>query len=130
LTVVGTGSPNKLIFSLASGAPGAVVPQRVAIKSLLPSSSTSRRSWRALVSASVRDVNSGAAVPNAVVSGGFSPGGTSSCSTDSSGSCRLSSAALPNTTARTTLTITSVAGSNLLYDPSQNAATQVSISKP
>ena len=130
LTAVGTGSPNKLIYSLASGAPGVVLVQTVAIKSLVSSYTLSRRSWQAFVTASVRDVSTGLAVPNARVSGTFSPGGSSSCTTASTGSCKLSSAALANTTASTSFSVTGTSGANMTYDASQNAATQVIISKP
>jgi subtilisin family serine protease len=130
LTAVGTGSPNKLIYSLASGAPGVVLVQTVAIKSLVTSYTLSRRSWQAFVTASVRDVSTGLAVPNARVSGTFSPGGSSSCTTASTGSCKLSSAALANTTASTSFSVTGTSGANMTYDASQNAATQVIISKP
>jgi subtilisin family serine protease len=130
LTSVGTGSPNKLIFSLASGAPAEVPVQTVAIKSLVASYTLSKRSWQAFVTASVRDVSTGLAVANAKVSGTFSPGGATSCITASTGSCKLSSTALANTTASTSFSVTSTSGTNLSYDASQNSATQVIISKP
>jgi subtilisin family serine protease len=130
LTSVGTGSPNKLIFSLASGAPGTVQVQTVAIKSLVSSYTLSKRSWQAFVTASVRDVSTGLAVANAKVSGTFSPGGATSCITASTGSCKLSSTDLANTTASTSFSVTSTTGTNLSYDASQNSATQVIISKP
>jgi subtilisin family serine protease len=130
LTTLGTGSPNKLIYSLAGGAPVAVPVQTVAIKSLATSAALSRRSWQAFVTASVRDVNTGLAVPNALVSGTFTPGGTSSCTTTGTGSCKLSSVALVNTSKSSTFTVVKASGTNLVYDASQNTATQVTISKP
>lgn len=129
LTLVGTGSPNLLVFSLASGAPGAVVAQTVAVKSLVGSTKLSRRSWQAFATATVRNVNSGASVANATVSGTFSPGGAATCVTASTGSCKLASTALANTVPSTSLVVTNLAGTDLVYDASQNAATQVTISK-
>jgi subtilisin family serine protease len=129
LTSVGTGSPNKLAYSLADGAPATELKQSVAIKSLLASSKLFRTNWQALVTANVRDVNSGLAVANATVSGTFSPGGASSCITANTGSCKLSSAVLPNSTSTASFTVSNVSGYNLNYDASQNAATQITISK-
>ena len=129
LTSVGTGSPNLLVFSLASGAPGTVAKQTIAVKSLVGSAKLSRRSWQAFATVSVRDVNSGAAVANATVAGSFSPGGATTCVTATTGSCKLSSTSLTNTTPSTTLTVTNLTGTNLVYDASQNAATQVTINK-
>ncbi len=129
LTSVGTGSPNKLAFSLASGEPSTVLKQNIAIKSLLASSKLYRTNWQAVVTASVRDVNTGLVVTNATVSGTFSLGGTSSCVTASTGSCKISSASLPNSTSTATFLVNQVSGYNLNYDATQNAATQVVISK-
>lgn len=130
LTSVGTGSPNKLAYSLPNGEPSTDLKQTVAIKSLLASSKLFRTNWQALVTASVRDVNSGLAVANATVSGTFSSGSASSCITASTGSCRLSSIALANSISGITFTVTQLSGSNLLYESSQNTATQVYINKP
>jgi hypothetical protein len=77
----------------------------------------------------VRDVNSGLAVANATVSGTFNPGGASSCITANTGSCKLSSAVLPNSTSTASFTVSNVSGYNLNYDASQNAATQIAIGK-
>ena len=129
LTSVGTGSPNLLAFSLASGAPGTVVKQTIAVKSLVGSTKLSRRSWQAFATVSVRDVNSGAGVANATVAGTFSLGGATTCVTASTGSCKVSSTALTNTTPSPSFTVTNLAGTNLVYDASQNAATQVTIIK-
>ena len=130
LTSVGTGSPNKLVFSLASGAPGIVVQQTVAIKSLTGKSSKSGKYWKASVTATVRDVNSGNVVANAVVTGSFAPGGSASCVTASTGSCTVASGNMPASTVSTTFTVSNITGTNLVYSASQNAATQVTLAKP
>lgn len=130
LSSLGAGSPNKLAFSLASGAPGAVITQTVAIKSLVGSSQKSGKKWLALVTATVRDISSGSVVANALVSGSFSMGGSASCTTASTGSCTLSSVSLATTVPSTSFTVSHVAGSGLVYDSSQNSVSQVLVAKP
>jgi aqualysin 1 len=130
LSSVGTGSPNRLVYSLASGAPGVVMTQTVAIKSLSGVSQKSLKKWLARVTATVHDLNTKAGVANALVSGSFSPGGSASCTTGSTGSCTLSSVSLATTVPSTTLTVSSVTGSGLVYAADQNSATQIVISKP
>lgn len=130
LTSVGTGSPNKLVFSLASGAPGIVVQQTVAIKSLTGKSSKSGKNWQASVMATVRDVNTGNVLANAVMAGSFTPGGSASCVTASTGSCTVTLGSIPTSTASTTFTVSNITGAHLIYSASQNAATQVTLAKP
>jgi subtilisin family serine protease len=73
LSSLGTGSPNKLVFSMANGAPGVVASQTVAIKNLTGSAQSAKRSWTASVTIAVRDISSSAAVANARASGTFNP---------------------------------------------------------
>jgi aqualysin 1 len=130
LTSIGTGSPNKLAYSRASGAPGVVTNQTVAIKNLTGSARKSGKNWQAIATVSVRNINTGAAIANATVSGTFSPGSTVNCLTSSTGSCSVSSAVVSGTTTMVTYTVNGVTGSNLVYDPTQNLAAQITISKP
>jgi len=102
----------------------------VAVKSLTGSTKKSLKNWQAIATVTVRNVNTGAAIANATVSGTFSPGSTVSCLTTSTGSCSMASALFSSTTALVTYTVNGVAGSNLVYDSTQNAATQITISKP
>lgn len=128
----GTGSPNLLLATLGSGAP-VVQPstKTVAIKSIAGSSSRTGGNWRAYAAVSVRDIATGAAVPNATVTGSFSAGGNASCVTGTNGSCTLGSGAIKNNAASsTTLTGTGISGSLMAYDASQNAVTQIVISRP
>ena len=129
LSSLGTGSPNKLVFSMANGAPGVVASQTVAIKSLTGSARSAKRSWTASVTIAVRDISSSAVVANARVSGTFNPGGSYSCLTTSAGTCVVTSAAIALTTTTTRFSVTGVTGTNLVYDASQNSATQITISK-
>lgn len=128
VTSAGTGSPNRLLYSLANNAP--VAPQTVAIRSLTGKGVKSGSNWRAQVTATVRDVNTGTNVANATVTGNFVPGGTLSCVTASTGSCTLSSGSISKLTFSTSFTVSNVSGNGMIYDASQNTVTQISISKP
>jgi subtilisin family serine protease len=128
VTSAGTGSPNRLVYSLANNAP--VTQKTVAIKSLAGSSSKSGTNWRARVTAIVRDVSTGSNVANATVTGNFVPGGIISCVTASTGSCTLTSGSISKLTTSTTFTVSNVSGSGMNYDASQNTATQIVIKKP
>ena len=129
---VGAGSPNLLVQSQAGGMT-AVQPatRHVAVRSMEGGAAKSGNSWRASVTASVRDINTGALVSNATVSGTFSPGGNSSCVTDSTGSCTLGSAALKTRSVPSaTFSATGIAGTLLNYDASQNTVSQIVIARP
>ncbi len=130
LTALGAGSPNLLVYSLAAGAPTEPAKTTVAIKSLTGKSAKSGNGWRAYVTATVRNISSGASVANATVSGSFSPGGTASCVTSSTGSCTMNSAVISRSTSVTVMTVRNVSGTNLTYDPGQNSASQISVAKP
>jgi subtilisin family serine protease len=129
----GTGSPTLLLNSMAStGAPAAQPAiATVAFKSMSGSATRSGNNWRATAVVTVRDVNSGAVVSNAAVTGNFSIGGAASCVTGSAGSCTLTSASIKsNAGSATTLTGTGIAGSQMAYDASQNSVSQIVIAKP
>lgn len=130
LGAIGTGSPNRLLYSLATGAPASVAKQVVAVKSITASSSKSKTSWTAGATVAVRDVSTGAAVANVTVNGNFNPGGAKSCVTASTGSCKLTSSALKSTVTSSTFSVTNLSGSNLSYDSTQNSATQIVLGKP
>lgn len=128
VTSAGTGSPNRLVYSLASNAP--VAPKTVAIKSLTGKSAKAGTGWRAQVTATVRDINSGLNVAGATIASNFVPGGTLSCVTASTGSCTLTSGTISKLTSSTTFTVNSVSGNGMIYDASQNTVTQIIVSKP
>ena len=50
---------------------------------------TLKNQWRARVAVELRDVKAGAAIANVTVSGSFSPGGSASCVTATTGSCTV-----------------------------------------
>lgn len=130
LTSIGTGSPNLLVYSLLTGAPVTVPKQVVAVKSIVAASTKTKSGWNAAATVFIRDVSTTAAVANAKVSGSFNPGGAYSCTTGSTGSCKLTSSKLLLTTTASTLSITNVAGTNMVYDSTQNTATQLILARP
>jgi len=130
LSVVGTGSPNLLVYSLAGGSVTPPTNQKVAVKSLSGKSAKSGTGWKAYASVTIRDINTLAIVSNATVSGSFLPGGAASCVTGSTGSCTLSSARLSKATALTVMSMGNVSGTNMSYDSAQNTASQITIRMP
>lgn len=130
LSSIGTGSPNKLAYSMASGGPGVVQVQTVAIKSLIGSAKKLGKTWHATVAVTVRDINTGANVANVSVAGLFSPGGAAGCTTSSDGSCSTTSGSIATTSKLTTYAVTGLTGNNLSYDSTQNTATQITVAMP
>ncbi|WP_212744155.1 S8 family peptidase [Ramlibacter sp. 2FC] len=130
---IGPGSPNLLLYSLLGSGSGTPLPttKTVAFKSMSGSATKNGGNWKASAVVTVRDVNTGATVANASVGGSFSPGGSASCVTGSTGSCTLSSAAIKNNMgSSTTFSGNSVSGTYLTYDASQNTVSQIVITKP
>ena len=130
LSSIGTNSPNRLVYSLAAGTPQEPLNKVVAVKSIAGKTASSYFGWTASVTVTIRDVNTGANVSNAMVKGSFSTGGSVSCTTSSVGSCSLASGTINRKSLSTTLSITDVSGTGMTYDASQNSATQIVISKP
>ncbi len=130
LSSTGGGSPNLLIYSLVTG--GATEPTTpvIAVGSLTGNSVKNGKNWRGQAAVGIRNVASSAAMAGAMVNGSFSPGGSASCVTGTSGSCTLSSAVIPRATSSTVLTITGVSDTNMIYDASQNSASQITITSP
>lgn len=133
VTGAGSGSPNLLLYtgsdSLAPLPPPA--PVTVSVASLAGGwTSTSRNAWRASVTVAAKNA-SGEPVSGAVVSGGFSVGGSAvSCTTGSTGSCRVQTGQLSNAVARTTFTVGGIAGPAMTYDATANAASSVVVARP
>jgi subtilisin family serine protease len=127
-------SPNLLLYALGTAGnltPPAQTSQTVSFKSMNGSAVRNGGNWTASATITVRDVNSGAAVANATVTGSFTPGASSSCVTDGAGSCTLSSGNIRNkAAASTTFTGSSISGTLLKYDASQNAVSQIVIGQP
>lgn len=129
LTSIGTGSPNLLAYSLSSMQPQEVAVVKVAVSSLSGRALRSKSNWRAEATVSVRNLTTGAAMPNASVNVEFRPGGTATCTTSSSGSCTVTSATLKNTVTATDALIRNITGTNMSYDATQNLASALRIVK-
>lgn len=130
VTSAGAGSPNKLVYSLAAGAPTEPEVQFVAVKSIVGSGTKSGNNWKANATVTVRNISSGSVVEGATISGSFSPGGTANCVTTSSGACQLTSAAINKVSGSSVFTIVGITGSYMSYDASQNSAAQITILRP
>jgi hypothetical protein len=104
--------------------------QTVSVGALSGSAVAINKGWQAKVTVSVRDA-SGAAVPNATVTGDFTFGGTGlRCTTNGSGTCSITSSNINKAKTSTTFTVTGINGSNMSYDPGGNVASSVVIAKP
>ena len=102
----------------------------VSVASLAASSTAITKGWVAKVAVAVKDAN-GALVPAAVVTGGFTIGGSSlRCTTASNGVCSIASGSISNRTKQTTFTVSGISGTNLSYDPSKNAVSSIVVNKP
>lgn len=105
------------------------------------SSKTSGGGWKGTVTITVHDA-SHSPVPNALVSGSWSPSsvGSSSCTTGTNGKCKVAQGPFSSGTASVTFTVTGVVRSGWLYpDPPPNhdpdreppqPGTTITISKP
>ena len=129
LVQVPQGSPNRLVYALSGGSPGQLPVQIAAIKTVSYSTSPPGRPGAfalARIVVAVRDVHTGASLPNAEVSATMAPGGKTACTTDSAGTCTVSTAY----ESAFSFTVDAVGGNNMDYDPSQNAVTQVRVPHP
>ena len=131
VTGAGTGSPNLLLYSLGTGVPTEPVIPTIAVKSLASSTAFDSRNWQATVTITVRDVNTQALMPNVTVTGAFAPGTTVSCVTGSTGACSVLGALWSRrSVSSATYTLTALAGSRMVYDATQNAASRLQINAP
>ncbi len=133
VTNAGTGSPNLLLFALGIGAPTTPVVKTVAVSALSARGTKSGSNWRATATVTIKQFDGSnfvGAVSGATVSGTFNPGGVATCITASTGSCTLSSSTLSRSLTNSIFGVTNVTGASLSYDPTKNAATSVSITRP
>jgi aqualysin 1 len=136
VTSAGTGSPNRLLYTLGTGAATPPAAQEVAVQSISTSAALTGnprrpKSWEAQATVTVYDTGSSAVVANATVSGTFAPGASASCLTGSNGSCTLSSGNLSLSVNSTTFSVTNVSGTSMTYDSGANAITAAPpISRP
>lgn len=131
----GSGSPNRLLYAYVGDTDSQPPPPEaqetvVSLSSLTGAATTKRGPWRAIITAGVRNAE-GAPVAGALVSGAFTAGGASvQCTTSSDGSCNVSSGNLSPRVVETTFSVSTLSGTNLLYDPAHNVASTVLVRKP
>jgi hypothetical protein len=130
----GSGSPNLLLYSLATGTATPPAATEIAVKNLSGKASKSGRNWKAQVVVTMFSPGplpgTGAVMPNVTVSGSFSPGASTSCTTGSAGTCTLNSGSLTSLDLATKLTITGASGFNMTYNAGKNVYNDVTVSKP
>lgn len=102
----------------------------ISVGALSGSAYVDSKGWRAKTSVSVRNA-SGVAVAGAVVTGGFTVGGSPlSCTSASNGVCSLTSAKISATTASTKFSVSNISAANMRYDATKNALSSVVVAKP
>lgn len=129
----GTGSPNRLVYALAPGSASNPVTKTVAVSSITGQGVKSGPNWRASATVTIQQYdgsNFAGAITGATVTGTFAPGGSSSCVTGSTGSCKLTSASISRSYTTSNFAVGNVSGSYLAYDASKNAATSITVSRP
>jgi subtilisin family serine protease len=127
VTSAGTGSPNRLLFTMADP----VVPQTVAVAALTGAAISVKTGWRATVTARIgqaTDTTTG--VSGVTVTGRFGTAAAVSCVTGSAGTCALSSATYKSSVGNVTFSVTGVSGPGITYASGSNVTNQVVIYKP
>ena len=129
LTSIGSGSPNRLLYSVAAGAPTEPPLPTVAISALSARAGKVSTGWNARVTVTVRNVDTTRTVANVTVSGTFAPGGSGNCVTSSRGQCTITSAVIANDVPSTTFTVDDAAANGMAYDSGQNSASQIVVNR-
>lgn len=99
----------------------------VSLAALAGSASERRGGWTATVTVTVRD-GDGALVSGATVSGTWSPGGGSSCTTGASGTCSAS-VNMGKKTSSVTWSVAGITHPTLAYDPTRNVVTSIIVNR-
>lgn len=123
VTNPGSGSPNKLAYSLAEGMPANAAVKSMAVSAMSGKAVKSGKNWAATVTVTVKLLDGSSfqsAASGVNVSGSFSFGGNASCLTGSNGSCTLRSAGIPTSTNQTRFDLGQVSATGLSYDASRN----------
>ena len=131
----GAGSPNRLLNGLLAVGRDEVEKiqptppanfSTVAVRRMTGRGIFGRTNWQAEVIASVRDVNTGAAVGGAIVSVHFGKGVSTSCTTSlPKGECTMLSARFPYSVTVVPAYMAGVQGKDMTYDRSQNAVNAI-----
>jgi aqualysin 1 len=125
-TVMSAG-PDSPVLMLYSGSDAAPANASIRVANLSASRKASGKSWTATVRLTVRDLYA-RPVAGARVSGRFSTASSDqACTTDSAGSCSLTSPSMSTGVASTTLTVTGVSG-NGPYAPAYDYSNALTVS--
>lgn len=133
VTSPGTGSPNVLLYSLASGSP---TEQQIKIRTISASSSKSGKNWLANVTVSVNRVSNGSfaeSIAGAIVEGTYLANGkydNVKCTTGTNGSCILRSPTYGSSVVSTTFSINNVTHSGSQYTGCAVNCTGLVINRP
>ncbi len=136
----GLGSPNLLLYIEASAFTSEMPLQSIQYTSVdgISASAASGKygykqrhnGWQAKAVIVIKDKN-GTVVPGAVVSGRFSVGGSFvKCTTDSNGSCNITSSFLHENTSKTRFSIRHIQGTNLAYSDGLNKISSTVVQRP
>ena len=108
-----------------------VTAPTMSIQSLIGTESiVNNKNWRATVTISVRDWT-GAALPNATVSGSWTVGAPDTCTTGTAGTCTVTSDNLNRRNVPSvTFSVTGVARAGYTYTPAANVVTSVLLQRP
>lgn len=102
----------------------------VSIGTLVPSASSRKTGWTATVTITVVDASTPPApVSGATVTGTWSTGSSSTCTTGSSGTCTVS-LNVPQKTTSVSWTVGGITHATRVYDPTRNAQSIVTLTKP
>jgi len=113
--------------SFALNAPLSI--SEVSVGTLVGGAQIIAKGWRATILVTVRD-QEGVAVSGAVVSGGFTTGGLPLfCATTNTGICSLTSPLISSSTKSSTFYVSSLSGTNMIYNSTKNALTSVMVAR-
>jgi hypothetical protein len=126
LTAIGTGSPNRLLFTNPDG----IELPTVSVLSLTATRAVVRNGWRATVTVTVKN-GQGQTVAGALVRGRFTVGGTAvSCTTAATGRCSVTTGTIATRTTSTTYSVTGISGNQMTYDPAANTVSSLAVARP
>lgn len=129
----GNGSPNLLLYSLLDQNPAQrpeVAPGTMYVSGLIGGVTTIiTGGWRATVTITVSDMSTRTPLANARVTGTFSTGRVSTCTTNSSGICTVNTQDLSNKVTPVTYDLTAVVVPSGRYTPEKNVANRVVINR-
>lgn len=127
---VNLGKGGSFFLDLSTGPlVGVAGSPSVHVGGLAASRTGGKTGWMATITITAHDASHDP-VPGATVSGVWTGGysGNSSCTTDASGQCRVTSGSIPKRSS-TTFTVTNITGA-LTYQASSNDVTSITVSKP